>query len=143
MYDDSDGWYDHQMSPIVRHSQQATDALTGPEMCGGSSNGIQAQGRCGYGPRQPFLLVSGWAKTNFVDHTLTDQSSVISFIEDNWGLGRLGQGSADAFAGTVKNMFDFTLTANVASGHRLFLDPATGAVVSNASRNDGGPEPHQ
>jgi phospholipase C len=44
LYDDSDGWHDHQMGPIVRHSQQSIDALTGPNLCGGSSNGIQAQG---------------------------------------------------------------------------------------------------
>jgi len=29
-YDDSDGWYDHQMGPIVNHSTSAQDALTSP-----------------------------------------------------------------------------------------------------------------
>jgi len=27
---------------------------------------------------------------NFVDHTLTDQSSVLRFTEDNWGTGWIG-----------------------------------------------------
>ncbi len=30
MYDDSDGWYDHQMGPIVNQSTGPADALTGP-----------------------------------------------------------------------------------------------------------------
>ena len=85
-YDDSDGWYDHVMSPIIMHSQQSTDALTGTNQCGSASTGMQGQGRCGFGPRQPFLIISPWAKTNFVDHTLTDLDSVIAFVEDNWGL---------------------------------------------------------
>jgi phospholipase C len=29
-YDDSDGWYDHQASPIVNSSQSPQDALTAP-----------------------------------------------------------------------------------------------------------------
>ncbi len=44
------------------------------------------QDRCGYGPRLPFLVISPYAKQNNVDHTLTDQTSVLRFIEDNWGL---------------------------------------------------------
>ena len=91
-WDDSDGWYDHQMSPTIFHSQtdgepggNSADALTGTNLCGGSSTALQAQGRCGYGPRLPFMLVSPWAKTNFVDHTLTDQSSIIAFIEGGFG----------------------------------------------------------
>ena len=43
-----------------------------------------AQGRCGYGPRLPLLVISPYAKANFVDHTMTDQSSILRFIEDNW-----------------------------------------------------------
>ena len=33
-YDDSDGWYDHQMGPIVNQSATAMDALTAPGQCG-------------------------------------------------------------------------------------------------------------
>jgi phospholipase C len=34
MYDDSDGWYDHQMGPIMNQSAGTADALTGPNACG-------------------------------------------------------------------------------------------------------------
>ena len=57
------------------------------------------QTRCGYGPRQPLLVISPFAKRNFVDHTVTDQSSVLRFIEDNWETGRIGNFSFDTKAG--------------------------------------------
>ena len=52
-------------------------------------------------------MISPYAKANFVDHTLTDQSSILRFIEDNWSTGRIGGGSFDALAGPLNNMFDF------------------------------------
>ncbi len=124
-YDDSDGWYDHQMGPIVSQSNTSYDALTGSGACGTASGGA-AQGRCGYGPRMPLLVISPFAKRNFVDHTVTDLSSIPRFIEDNWQLGQIGGGSFDAVAGTLRNMFDFTPSNLV---RRLFLDPATGKPV--------------
>jgi phospholipase C len=72
-------------------------------------------------------VISPWAKPNFVDHTLTDQSSVVRFIEDNWNLGRIGGGSADAHAGVITNMFNFT-PMNPANAAHVILDPVTGLV---------------
>jgi phospholipase C len=114
-YDDSDGWYDHQIGPIVNASQSAgNDALTGAGFCGtqapalGGSDGPAVQGRCGYGPRLPMLVISPWAKANFVDHTVTDQTSIIHFIEDNWlGGQRIGNGSFDAISSSLTQDFDF------------------------------------
>lgn len=124
-YDDSDGWYDHQMSPIVNQSQSSADALTGDGQCGDNPSRVDGgyQGRCGYGPRQPLLVVSNWARQNFVDHTITDQTSVLRFIEDNWQLGRIGDHSFDAKAGPLDNLFDFTQHGQ---GSPFILDPATG-----------------
>ncbi len=124
-YDDSDGWYDHQMGPIVRGSQSASDSLTGAGMCGTPAqipvvNGVQQNDRCGVGPRTPLLVISPWARSNFVDHTFTEQASITQFIEQNWGLGQIGGGSADATAGTLDNMFDF-------NGN----DPRSPAVILN------------
>jgi phospholipase C len=126
-WDDSDRWYDHQMGPIVSQSNTAADALTGPGACGQAPKGA-AQGRCGYGPRLPLLVISPFAKRNFVDHSVTDQSSILRFIEDNWGLGRIyikstPNGSFDAIAGSLNNMFDFNRWEQ---NKKLFLDPVTG-----------------
>jgi phospholipase C len=71
------------------------------------------------------ILISPYAKVNYVDHSISDQSSIIRFIEDNWGLPRIGGGSRDAIAGSLLNMFDFTLPGT----HKVFLDPNTGVVT--------------
>ncbi|MBT9329741.1 phospholipase C [Paracidobacterium acidisoli] len=145
-YDDSDGWYDHQLGQIVNQSTTAADALTAPGQCGngtetalpGPNNVQHAQGRCGYGPRLPLMLISPWSKQNYVDHTLTDQSSIIRFIEDNWLKSqRIGNGSFDAIAGSVNNMFDFNRRDN---GGVYVLDPSTGLVLTNggSGHGDGG-----
>ena len=102
------------------------DFLTGTGLCGDTAANTPLagqNGRCGYGPRLPLLVISPWAKHNYVDHTLTDQSSIIKFVEDNWRLPRIA-GSYDAIAGTLNNMFDF----GGLGGHNkdLFLDPVTG-----------------
>jgi phospholipase C len=124
-YDDSDGWYDHQMSPILDQSQTALDALTGTGTCGTNAAKVfdgQAA-RCGFGPRLPMMVISPWAKSNFVDHSLSSQTSIVSFVEDNWlGGQRIAGGSADTWGGSITNMFDFS---HPFDGH-LFLDPATG-----------------
>ena len=134
-YDDSDGWYDHQIGAIINHSTTTADALTGNGYCGDGSSALpgvdpgtlHAQGRCGYGPRLPLEVISVWAKKNFVDHTLTDQSSIIGFIEDNWlGGTRLGAGSTDYLAGTLNNMFNFN---QIPKRSTLILDPNTGEPI--------------
>jgi phospholipase C len=121
-WDDSDGWYDHVLAPIVNQSHDAADALLGPGNCGQPAPGVYLD-RCAYGPRLPLLVVSPWAKANFVDHSLTDQSSILRFIEDNWNLGRIGDQSLDAIAGPLLNMFAF---AHPQRPGILMLDPATG-----------------
>ena len=104
-WDDSDGWYDHVMPPILNQSASSADALTGTGQCGTGDAALpgvnpalaHAQGRCGFGPRLPFMVISPYSRPNFVDHTLTAQVSAIRFIEDNWlGGTRLGNGSFDA-----------------------------------------------
>jgi len=120
-YDDSDGWYDHAMDPVVNQSDVSDDSLTGPGACGVTAVG-GTPGRCGYGPRLPLLVISPYSKTNYVDHQITDQSSILRFIEDNWNLGRIGNGSLDEKAGTLNSFFDWDCTPNP----KLILDPSTG-----------------
>jgi len=157
LYDDSDGWYDHQMPPIVNPSfnpgvpGQAVDTLNAPGVCNlglqqgrptrttplNGNFGQPAWGRCGYGTRQPLLVISPFAKRNHVDHTLTDQASVLKFIEDNWLSGERIQpnGSFDTIAGTIENMFDFDRDVDN-DDRKLILDPSTGAIVFSSHRDD-------
>lgn len=157
-YDDSDGWYDHQMSPIVNPSMLIEgstadlksngvdvaglgDFLNGRGACNkgmqqgrplakvalpGIDGKPNAQGRCGYGPRLPFIVISPYAKTNYVDHTLIDQTSIMRFIEDNWLNGQRIQGSFDQLAGSLNGMLDFKHAPSKAT---LILDEKTGEPV--------------
>lgn len=139
-YDDSDGWYDHVYPPLVNASAlgalpSSSDALTGPGQCGTPLAGA-VLGRCGYGPRLPLLVISPFARRNYVDHTVTDQSSILRFIEDNFGLGRIDPapgksvaqgGSFDQLAGSLDRLFDFDGWEG--DSRLLLLDPGTGQPV--------------
>jgi phospholipase C len=140
-YDDSDGWYDHAFSPTTRTSFSPSDALNGAGLCGtvGTTeptgiHGLPVAGRCGPGTRQPFMVISPYAKKNYVSHVLITQASIPQFIEDNWLKGeRLGGGSFDATTGSIVDMFNF----NKANRTELILDPTFGTVdTKKKSRND-------
>jgi phospholipase C len=123
-YDDSDGWYDHVTPPRVNGS--ADPANDQAVLCGTAPIAKGYQDRCGYGPRLPLLMISPYSKANHVDHALTDQTSVLRLIEDNWGLGRIGDASYDARAGSLAGMLDFRRRPNT---RPLLLDETTGAVA--------------
>ena len=139
-YDDSDGWYDHASATITHASFNATaDALNGTGSCGlpgtpkpaGVAVGnAPVDGRCGPGTRQPLLVISPYAKKNYVSHVLTTQASIPQFIEDNWLKGeRIGQGSFDATTGSIMDMFDFSQKKST----KLILDPMEGTVVTKVT----------
>jgi phospholipase C len=121
-YDDSDGWYDHVPPPIVNPSATGHDALTEPGRCGHGAPLGGHPDRCGYGPRLPLLVLSPYARRNAVDHTLTDQTSVLRFIEDNWALPRVDGSSYDRIAGDLGGLFDWRHPDRTP----LLLDPRTG-----------------
>jgi phospholipase C len=144
-YDDSDGWYDHRYASPTTSSFDSTtkegavtgaDQLNGAGMCtspdakpGVGINGGVVNGRCGPGTRVPFLVISPYARTNYVDDTRISQASVVRFIEDNWlGGQRIGQGSDDAAAGNIMSMFDFTRN-QLDLARPIFLDPNLGTKI--------------
>lgn len=141
LYDDSDGWYDHQMPPIVNQSTSSADQLTGSGACGNGANALpgpngvaNAQGRCGYGPRQPLMVISPYSRQNYVDHTVTDQTSVIRFVEDNWLNGkRIGSGSFDGVANSIEGMLNFTKAPNA---NPYILDETSGQPVGDQFGNN-------
>jgi phospholipase C len=124
-YDNSDGWYDHVMPPIVNRSNvPANDALLGPSGLFGTPPPGAYLDCCGYGPRTPLLAISPYARRSAVSHATTDQTSITRFVEDNWRLGRLGDQSFDALANPLSGLFAFGRRAHASP---LFLDPRTGA----------------
>ena len=142
-YDDSDGWYDHVYPGVLNPSATVADNLTNSVLkptastsglCGTEPPAPLAneQGRCGLGPRLPMIVVSPWAKTNYVDGNVSDQSSIINFIEYNWHLPGIS-GSFDRALATkdaqegipfdLAGMFDFKHRSTAPT---FPLDPATG-----------------
>jgi phospholipase C len=126
-YDDSDGRYDHVMPPIVSQSNDLKyDGLLGEKgLCGHASKGAY-QDRCGYGSRTPLLIISPYSKVNFVDHSITDQTSILRFIENNWDLGHIGNQSFDTKAGSLMNIFN--LHSDKRMAEKVFLNATTGLI---------------
>ena len=138
-WDDSDGWYDHVLGSTITGSATNLDTLTNQGQCGAgntvpvNSSGQAEEGKCGVGPRLPFLVVSPYAGQNVVSSSLIDQSSVVKFIESNWSLPAQGNGAADAAAGSLDSLFNF----NGPKAPPLFLDPSTGEPVGDNQNSQG------
>jgi phospholipase C len=79
-YDDWGGWYDHVVPPTVDDY--------------------------GYGFRVPALLVSSYARHGHIDSTQLDYTSMLKFIEENWGLEPLAD--RDRQANNFLDAFDFS-----------------------------------
>ena len=62
LWDESGGWYDHVAPP-------------------------QLSGTLGLGARVPVIVISPFAKTNYISHQQMDFVSILRFIQYNWGLG--------------------------------------------------------
>jgi phospholipase C len=64
------------------------------------------QDRDGLGFRVPLVILSPYAKADYVSHTQYETASVLRFAEDLWGLGQLAK--ADKRANSpAKDSFDF------------------------------------
>ncbi|HEY4114865.1 MAG TPA: alkaline phosphatase family protein, partial [Rhizomicrobium sp.] len=136
-YDDSDGWYDHSYATPTSASYSAADQLNGAGVCGTGTQqnglkGLPVNGRCGPGVRIPFIVISKYAKKNYVSHNPISQASVVKFIEDNWLSGeRLGGGSFDATTGSIMDMFNFAAAPN---DSKLVLDPRSGLPSTSLAK---------
>ena len=143
-WDDSDGWYDHVFSGVHNPSTSQADNLTEHDAQRPDLGNVRQrepatrhplddeQGRCGFGPRLPMLVISPYAKSNYVDSHLSDQASIINFVEYNWHLPGI-PGSADQILAArdrreglpfdLAGMFDFNQARRTP---KLILNPSTG-----------------
>ncbi|WP_414167699.1 phospholipase C [Streptoverticillium reticulum] len=158
-YDDSDGWYDHVYAKPLNGSRIRSKAAGGrPTDASACQNGPtpvgRFAGRCGPGPRLPLLVISPYSKPGTVDHTPTEQTSILRFIEDNWHTGRIGGGAFDERAGSLAHLFDFAhpngervlleRDGSVKSVQRGAAAPPLGAPPGSAERwaPEPAPRPH-
>jgi phospholipase C len=130
-YDDSDGWYDSVAPKIVNGSN---DAIQDAAICTSVAVSIgSANDRCGYSQRLPLVVISPYTRQNYVSSNLTDTSSVVKFIEDNWLHGKSISGSFDSISGSLDGrggVLDFNVKPDFTP---LILNPATGAVVGGGT----------
>jgi phospholipase C len=132
-YDDSDGWYDH-VSP------QSADALINGSdnsaidtaMCESTPVKVgSGSGRCGYSQRLPMVVISPYTRDNYVSNKLTDTTSVVKFIEDNWLHSERIPGSFDATSGSLDAPGGLLNFHGRPNDKPVILNPTTGAVVKN------------
>src|SRR5262249_50302328 len=142
--------YSGVTNPSLSPADNLTDtSLTGTTsgQCGpnpqASAPLAEEQGRCGFGPRLPMMVVSPYAKTNYVDHDLSNQASTINFVEYNWHLPGIA-GSFDQAESKVDkaNHVPFDLAGMFEFGERgaaaLPLNPATGEPIALEEEDEGG-----
>ena len=63
----------------------------------------------GYGFRVPCLIISPYARSGWIDHTVNDHTSILRFIENRFGLNPLS--TRDTAANGFGEVFDFTTPA--------------------------------
>ncbi len=103
-WDDYGGFYDHVRPPVI-------DAF-------------------GDGFRVPSLIISPWAKSNYIDHTEYEFGSLLRFAEENFNLPTLG--ARDLTANSIMNSFNFSQTplpnliepANFVAEQQNYIQPA-------------------
>jgi phospholipase C len=127
-YDDSDGWYDHAIPPVINGSDDSTVGDTA--VCTSVPITVgSAEDRCGFGDRLPFIVISPWTRQNYVSSKLINTASIINFIENNWLGGERIPGSFDAVSGSITGPGGL-LEFRRPHFWPVILNPTTGAVVS-------------
>jgi phospholipase C len=66
---------------------------------------IQPVSFFGDGPRVPMIVVSPYARRDYIDHTYNDHVSILKFIEANWGLAPLTSYSEDNLPNPTPNAY--------------------------------------
>jgi phospholipase C len=81
VWDSSGGWYDHVPPPTVDGQ--------------------------GFGPRVPMMVISPFAKRNYISHVQMDMTSILRFIQWNWQLSSLNARNDNPASGDMRDMFSF------------------------------------
>lgn len=81
VWDSSGGWYDHVPPPAVDGQ--------------------------GFGPRVPMMVISPFAKRNYISHIQMDATSILKFIQWNWQLPSLNPRNDNPASGDMRDMFSF------------------------------------
>jgi phospholipase C len=107
LYDEHGGYYDHVPPPrAVKPDDIPPDIQVPPDLPGAYNR---------YGFRVPAVVVSPYARPNYVSHVVRDHTAIMKFIETKWNLPALT--FRDANADDLLDFLDFRRPA--------FLEPPT------------------
>ncbi len=118
VYDEHGGYYDHVAPPAA----VAPDSVA-PRL----KPGDQPFGFDRYGFRVPAVIISPYAKKNYVSHVVHDHTSVLSLVEHKWNLPALT--NRDGAADNLLDSLDLT-------GTPAFLHPPTLPAPKNPNPSD-------
>ena len=115
-YDEPGGFYDHvqpQPVPVPDSFPYPIDLQNSYDACYGmtATSGVCSFGMTGY--RIPLIVISPFAKKNFVSHTLRDSTAWLNLVEERFKISPLT--ARDAYwsttspVATMDEFFDFTL----------------------------------
>jgi phospholipase C len=104
-WDEFGGLYDHvSPQPTVSPDGIKPVDLQSGDICTSSSGPTCDFTYTGY--RVPLIVVSPYAKKNYVDHTVADNTAILKFIETRFGLSALN--ARDAAQPDMTEFFDFS-----------------------------------
>lgn len=108
---DGENWTVTQLNALMKGPDWASTAVfIAWDDFGGFYDHVAPPGvdEYGLGPRVPALVISPYAKPGYVSHVQYDHTSILKFIETQFGLASLN--SRDAAANDFSDAFDFTQT---------------------------------
>jgi len=127
LYDEHGGYYDHvPPPPAIKPDDIPPDIQSPPDLPGGYDR---------YGFRVPAVIISPYARRNYVSHVVHDHTSVLKLIETKWNLPALT--FRDANADNLLDSIDFH--------HQAFREPpklpAPGLTAHPSQCTPGEPGP--
>lgn len=99
-FDEHGGYYDHVVPPRAIAPDEIRPQVNGGPVYTGFHQ---------YGLRVPCVVVSPWARPNYVSHQVFDHTSICALIETKWNLPALTR--RDANAHNLLDMLDFAAPA--------------------------------
>ena len=127
VYDEHGGYYDHVPPPRAIPPDDIPPEITPADRPGGYDR---------YGFRVPAVIVSPFARRNYVSHRVHDHTSFLKLVETKWNLPALTY--RDANASNLLDSLDFRRPP-------AFLEPpllpAPGIAPTGCIEGDPGPIP--
>jgi len=125
-YDEGGGLYDH-VRPARAVKPDTIPPILRPTDKPGDFNQT--------GLRVPVVVVSPWARPNFVSHTTRDYTSILRLIEDTFNVTHLT--ARDANADNMMEFFDFSAGPRLLTPPPLPTQPTNGACDNTLEKAPG------